>query len=193
MHLPVFSRNFTDYLCSAAHILNAGKAMRGTAMPLPPSFTNVPIGYTGYSSSLIVSGTNFVRPKGLLKADKEGEFVCAPSARMDYELEVGVVIGKATARGEIVTSNNVADHIFGLVLVNDWSGESFVVVPLPWLVVADCSSYSPRHSGCGDAASRSTQWQILCNERVAMGRDCTSTRTLHSCESTTQGPVQLHP
>jgi fumarylacetoacetase len=125
LHLPVYTRTFSDYLCSAAHILNAGQAMRGTVLPLPPSFINVPIGYTGCASSLIVSGVDVVRPKGLVKAEKEGEFVFQPSSRLDYELEVGVVIGKANTRGESLGSADVADHIFGLVLVNDWSGESF--------------------------------------------------------------------
>ena len=97
--------------------------MRGTVLPLPPSFLNVPIGYTGCASSLVVSGVDIVRPKGLVRAEMDGEFVFRPSERLDYELEVGVVIGKATTRGESVGSAEVADYIFGLVLVNDWSGE----------------------------------------------------------------------
>lgn len=98
--------------------------MRGTVLPLPPSFVNLPIGYTGCASSLIVSGVDVVRPKGLIKAEKDGEVVFKASERLDYELELGVVIGKATTRGESVKSAEVADHMFGLVLVNDWSGES---------------------------------------------------------------------
>lgn len=124
LHLPVYTRTFSDYLCSAAHILNAGQAMRGTVLPLPPSFQNLPIGYTGCASSLVASGTDIVRPKGLVKAESEGGFVFKPSERLDYELEVGLVIGKANKRWESVGSAEVADYIFGLVLVNDWSGES---------------------------------------------------------------------
>ena len=97
--------------------------MRGTPVPLPPSFLNLPIGYTGSASSLIVSGTEVVRPKGLVRSDKEGEFVFKASGRLDYELEVGLVVGKTSKRGYSVGSEEVDDYIFGLVLVNDWSCE----------------------------------------------------------------------
>jgi fumarylacetoacetase len=130
LHLPVHTRNFTDYLCSAAHIQNAGQAMRGTVLPPPPSFLNLPIGYAGHASSLIVSGTDIVRPKGLVKAEKDGEFVFASCTRLDYELEVGVIIGKASTRGKSVESAELVDYIFGLVLVNDWSGELLCYVVL---------------------------------------------------------------
>jgi fumarylacetoacetase len=138
LHLPVYTRTFSDFLCSAAHILNAGQAMRGTALPLPPSFLNVPIGYTGCSSSLIVSGVDIVRPKGLVKGKQDDEFVFQPSERLDYELEVGVVIGKSTIRGESVGSAEVADYIFGLVLVNDWSGEFLICALLRYTWFSCC-------------------------------------------------------
>lgn len=108
--------------------------MRGTAAPLPPSFLNLPIGYTGSASSLIVSGTDVVRPKGLVRTDKgkekEGEFQFKASERLDYELEVGLVVGKTNERGQSVGSAEVDEYIFGLVLVNDWSCEFSSIVYL---------------------------------------------------------------
>jgi fumarylacetoacetase len=90
---------------------------------LPPGFEHFPIGYHGRSSTIVVSNTPIVRPRGQYR-DLEGNVVFGPTRRLDYELEVAAVIGKPSNLEEPVRINDADDHIFGLVLVNDWSGES---------------------------------------------------------------------
>jgi fumarylacetoacetase len=118
--------DFTDFSCSKDHALNASEAVFGQRN-LPPGFEHFPIGYHGRSSTLFVSGTDIVRPKGQFKNDRsEVEF--GPTRRLDYELEVGAVIreGRKIERGsgEGVTVADADEWIFGVVMVNDWSGES---------------------------------------------------------------------
>jgi fumarylacetoacetase len=125
MHLPMRTPDFTDFSCSADHVLNASEAMTGTRSS-PPSFYYQPVGYAGRCSSLDVSGSAQERPLGQFWAGKPGEseIVFGPSRRMDYELEVGAIVGKPSLRRERVGAKDAGEHIFGFVLVNDWSGES---------------------------------------------------------------------
>jgi fumarylacetoacetase len=124
MYLPVRSPDFTDFSCSADHVLNASEAMTGVRST-PPSFFHQPVGYAGRCSSLDVSGSAQERPLGQFWAGKPGEseIVFGASRRMDYELEVGVIVGKPSGRRERVQAREAGGHIFGFVLVNDWSGE----------------------------------------------------------------------
>jgi fumarylacetoacetase len=124
MHLPVRSPDFTDFSCSADHVLNASEAMTGSRSH-PPSFYHQPVGYAGRCSSLDVSGSAQERPLGQFWAGKPGEseIVFGASRRMDYELEVGVIVGRPTQRRERVSAKDAGEHVFGFVLVNDWSGE----------------------------------------------------------------------
>jgi len=124
MHLPVRSPDFTDFSCSADHVLNASEAMTGSRSH-PPSFYHQPVGYAGRCSSLDVSGSAQERPLGQFWAGKPGEseILFGPSRRMDYELEVGVIVGRPTGRRERVGASGAGEHVFGFVLVNDWSGE----------------------------------------------------------------------
>jgi fumarylacetoacetase len=133
MALPVRSPDFTDFSCSADHVLNASEAMTGSRSA-PPSFFHQPVGYAGRCSSLDVSGSAQERPLGQFWAGKPGEseIVFGASRRMDYELEVGVIVGKPSGRRERVRAEDAGGHIFGFVLVNDWSGE-FVMNFLPWI------------------------------------------------------------
>lgn len=123
MHLPVSVGDFTDFSCSKDHVLNAGEAIMKKRF-LPPGFLHFPIGYIGRTSSIIVSGTQITRPKGqFLDARNGGNVVFAPTRELDYELEVACIIGKPSELGTAVPIARADEHIFGLVLMNDWSGE----------------------------------------------------------------------
>lgn len=125
LHLPVAIGDFTDFSASKEHVLNAGEAILGKRF-LPPGFLHFPIGYGGRASSIVVSGTPIDRPVGQFRdPDGDGErVVCEPSRAVDYELEVAAVIGKPVERGQRVRAADADNHIFGLVMLNDWSGKS---------------------------------------------------------------------
>lgn len=123
MHLPVGCGDFSDFSCSADHVENASEAMTGTRSH-PPAFYHQPVGYAGRCSSLDVSGTSQVRPLGQYWAGIPGqsEIVFGASRRMDFELELAAIIGKPLKRRARVTARQAGEHVFGFVLVNDWSG-----------------------------------------------------------------------
>lgn len=125
MALPIRSGDFSDFSCSADHVENASEAMTGTRSH-PPSFYHQPVGYAGRCSSLDVSGTAQERPLGQFWEGKPGqsEILFGPSRRMDYELEVGAIVGRPLGRRERLLARDAGEHVFGFVLVNDWSGES---------------------------------------------------------------------
>ncbi|PVH82821.1 fumarylacetoacetate hydrolase family protein [Cadophora sp. DSE1049] len=151
MHLPVSIGDFTDFSCSKEHVLNAGEAILKKRF-LPPGFLHFPVGYTGRTSSIIVSGTPVTRPRGQFR-DAKGEVVYGPTEQLDYELEVGCIVGKPSALGDSIAVNDADEHIFGLVLLNDWSardiqglemmplgplnGKSFSTSISPWVVTLD--------------------------------------------------------
>ena len=111
--------DFTDFSCSKEHLLNGSEAISGVRR-LPPSFLKFPISYTGRTSTIVVSGTPIRRPRGQFRL--RDDVVYGPTKELDYELEVGCIIGRPTAMGETVSLKDAEDHIFGLVLLNDWSG-----------------------------------------------------------------------
>jgi fumarylacetoacetase len=119
MRMPVEVGDFSDFSCSVDHALNAGEAVIGVRQ-LPPGFLHFPIGYGGRSSSITVSGNEVPRPHGHFKSD--GGVIFGPSRAVDFELEFACVIGKPTNRRP-VTAEEAAEHIFGFVLLNDWSGK----------------------------------------------------------------------
>ncbi|KAK0127673.1 hypothetical protein ONS96_007192 [Cadophora gregata f. sp. sojae] len=151
MHLPVSIGDFTDFSCSKEHVLNAGEAIMKKRF-LPPGFLHFPVGYTGRSSSIIVSRTPVTRPRGQYR-DAKGEVVYGASQQLDYELEVGCIVGKPNALGDSIAVSDADEHIFGLVLLNDWSardiqglemvplgplnGKSFSTSISPWVVTLD--------------------------------------------------------
>jgi fumarylacetoacetase len=122
LHLPFSIGDFTDFSCSENHVLNASEVMTKTRAA-PPGFYYFPVGYTARTSSIVVSGTPVKRPQGQYKT-KEGKVVFGPTNKLDYELEVAAFIGKATELGKPVRVEEAEEHIFGLVLLNDWSGKS---------------------------------------------------------------------
>ncbi len=121
MHLPISVGDFTDFSCSKEHVLNAGEAIMKKRF-LPPGFLHFPVGYTARASSIVVSGTPVVRPKGQFRHSESGEVVYGPTKALDYELEVAAIVGKPSELGKPVAIQDADEHIFGLVLLNDWSG-----------------------------------------------------------------------
>jgi fumarylacetoacetase len=120
MHLPIVIGDYTDFYASIHHATNVGTMLRPD-QPLFPNYRHVPIGYHGRSSSVVVSGTPVRRPSGQYLPPGETTPRFGPSQRLDYELEVGLVIGGENALGEPVPIASAADRLFGVVLLNDWS------------------------------------------------------------------------
>lgn len=147
MHMPIQVGDYTDFYSSRDHATNVGKMFRDPANALLPNWLHLPVGYHGRASSIVVSGTDFYRPKGQTKSVETEPPVYGVSKRMDFELEVGFVIGKSTELGETISTQQAEDHIFGLVLFNDLSArdiQQWEYVPLgPFLGKNFCSVISP--------------------------------------------------
>ena len=146
LRLPFEVADYVDFYSSLEHATNMGRIFRPGTDPLPPSWRSTPLGYHGRAGTVVVSGTDVVRPHGQLKpADAEAP-VFAPTRRLDFELELGFVVGVAS-RGEPVSPERFADHVFGVVLVNDWSArdiQAWESVPLgPFLGKSFQTSISP--------------------------------------------------
>ena len=144
--LPARIGDYTDFYTSVHHATNIGKQFRPDN-PLLPNYKWVPIGYHGRSSSIGVSGQAFKRPKGQVKPPNAEVPVLKASARMDIELEMGVLVGQANALGDAVPITEAESHIFGLVLLNDWSArdiQPWEYQPLgPFLAKNFASTISP--------------------------------------------------
>jgi fumarylacetoacetase len=147
MLMPVQVPNYTDFYSSREHATNVGMMFRDPANALLPNWLHLPVGYHGRASSIVVSGTEIHRPKGQTKADTEVMPSFGPSKSLDFELELAFITGKATALGESITTAQAEDHIFGVVLFNDWSArdlQRWEYVPLgPFLAKNFGSTISP--------------------------------------------------
>lgn len=147
MLLPVKIGDYTDFYSSIEHATNVGAIFRDPANALLPNWKHLPVGYHGRTSSIIVSGTDFYRPKGQSRASDASEPSFGPSKQLDFELEMAFIVGKPTQLGESIPVENAEDHIFGLVLFNDWSArdiQAWEYVPLgPFLGKNFASSVSP--------------------------------------------------
>lgn len=154
MLMPVKVGDYTDFYSSIDHATNVGTMFRDPANALLPNWKHLPVGYHGRASSIVVSGTNFHRPKGqTLPADQAGKPaneikpVFGPSKLLDFELEVAFIVGKETQLGQSVSTADADDHIFGLTLFNDWSArdiQTWEYVPLgPFLAKNFASTISP--------------------------------------------------
>jgi fumarylacetoacetase len=142
--LPIVPGDYTDFYSSVFHATNVGRLFRPDN-PLLPNYKYVPIGYGGRCSSIVISGTAVRRPCGQVST-AEGPIV-KPSARLDYEIEIGFVAGTGTALGEPVSIDRAEDHVFGACLVNDWSArdiQAWEYQPLgPFLAKSFATSLSP--------------------------------------------------
>ncbi|GGG54624.1 fumarylacetoacetase [Croceivirga lutea] len=147
MHLPVCIGDYTDFYSSIEHATNVGKMFRDPENALLPNWKHIPVGYHGRASSIVVSGKAIHRPKGQTLPKNSSEPVFGPSQRLDFELEMGFVVGKNTNMGDTISTNQANDYIFGLVLFNDWSArdiQKWEYVPLgPFLAKNFASSISP--------------------------------------------------
>lgn len=144
--MPAWASNYTDFYASIHHAKTVGSMFR-PENPLLPNYRHVPIGYHGRASSLIASGTQVRRPMGQTKADNAEVPTFGPSQRLDYELELGCVIGGNNDVGESVPMSEAPGRIFGFVLVNDWSArdmQAWEYQPLgPFLAKNFATSVSP--------------------------------------------------
>jgi fumarylacetoacetase len=120
MHLPVRIGDYTDFYAGIHHAENVGRMFRPNAEPLLPNYRHLPVAYHGRASSIVVSGTSIQRPNGqYLSPDNQPVF--GPSKALDFELELGLIIGKNNALGSSISVDDAEDYIFGLTLFNDWS------------------------------------------------------------------------
>ncbi|MET7700977.1 fumarylacetoacetase [Streptomyces sp. NPDC005485] len=147
LHLPFEVADYVDFYASENHARNVGRIFRPDAPDsLTPNWKHLPIGYHGRSGTVVVSGTEVVRPSGQRKAPTESAPSFGPSVRLDIEAEVGFVVGTPTAMGTSVPLPAFRDHVFGLCLLNDWSArdiQAWEYVPLgPFLGKSFATSVS---------------------------------------------------
>lgn len=151
LHLPVQIGDYTDFYSSKEHATNVGSMFRDPQNALLPNWLHLPVAYHGRASSVVVSGTPIQRPSGQLKPASTSANAPAPifgaSQELDFELEVGVLIGPGNELGEPIAIEDALDHVFGLVLVNDWSArdiQRWEYQPLgPFLAKSLGTSISP--------------------------------------------------
>jgi fumarylacetoacetase len=147
LHLPIAVAGYTDFYSSREHATNVGVMFRGKDNALQPNWLHMPIGYNGRASTVVVSGTKVRRPRGQLKPPNANVPSFGPCKRLDFELEMGVVIGQPSPMGEMLTEKRAAEMIFGFVLLNDWSArdiQQWEYVPLgPFQAKAFATSISP--------------------------------------------------
>ena len=147
MHLPLMIGDYTDFYSSIEHATNIGSMFRDPTNPLLPNWKHIPVGYHGRASSIIVSGQDVIRPKGQVLPLNEETPVFQASSRVDFELEMGFVIGKKSNLGQSISTKEAEGYIFGKVLFNDWSArdiQKWEYVPLgPFLGKSFASSISP--------------------------------------------------
>jgi len=147
---------------SKEHATNVGTMFRDPNNALLPNWTEMPVGYNGRASTVIVSGTDIVRPSGQLKPNPDDRPIFSACKRLDFELETAFVVGKGNHIGQPIAVDDAADHIFGMVLLNDWSArdiQKWEYVPLgpfnaktfasevsPWIVTMD--ALAPFKTAC---------------------------------------------
>jgi fumarylacetoacetase len=121
LELPFEVADYVDFYSSLEHATNLGRLFRPDADPLLPNWRHLPVAYHGRAGTVVVSGTPVVRPCGQVKGPDDAAPRFGPSARLDFELELGLVVGVGSVRGEPVPVSAFRDHVFGVALVNDWS------------------------------------------------------------------------
>lgn len=146
LHLPFEPADYVDFYASEHHASNVGRIFRPEGRPLTPNWKHLPIGYHGRSGTVVASGTPVVRPRGQSRPDPDAAPVFGPSARLDFEAEVGFVAGTPSAPGRPVPLASFDTHVFGVCLVNDWSArdlQAWESVPLgPFLGKSFATSVS---------------------------------------------------
>ncbi|MCX3063321.1 fumarylacetoacetase [Streptomyces beihaiensis] len=133
LDLPFEVADYVDFYASENHATNLGRLFRPNEEPLKPNWKHLPVGYHGRSGTVVVSGTDVVRPSGQRKGPNDPAPVFGPSVRLDIETEVGYVVGAPSSQGTSVPLSSYRDHVFGLCLLNDWSArdiQAWETVPL---------------------------------------------------------------
>ncbi|MGW0173821.1 fumarylacetoacetase [Rhodococcus sp. NPDC003322] len=134
MHLPIAVADYVDFYASENHASNLGRLFRPqNPDPLMPNWKHLPVGYHGRSSTVVVSGTDIVRPCGQRKAPSDDAPTFGPSLRLDIEAEMGFIVGVGSPMGASITPDQFAEHCFGAVILNDWSArdiQAWEYVPL---------------------------------------------------------------
>ncbi|KAM7423480.1 hypothetical protein PAMA_000028 [Pampus argenteus] len=133
MHLPADIGDYTDFYSSRDHATNVGIMFRGKENALMPNWLRLPVGYHGRASSVVVSGTPIRRPSGQMRPDQTKPPVFGPSKQLDIELEMAFFVGGGNRLGEPIPIEKTHEHIFGMVLMNDWSArdiQAWEYVPL---------------------------------------------------------------
>jgi fumarylacetoacetase len=147
MHLPLAVSGFTDFYSSKEHATNVGIMLRGKDNALQPNWLYMPIGYNGRASTVVVSGTPIFRPWGQIKDPAAAAPSFGPCKRLDFELEMGVVVGQPSKMGRRLREKDAEEMIFGFVLLNDWSArdmQAWEYVPLgPFQAKAFATSIGP--------------------------------------------------
>jgi fumarylacetoacetase len=155
MRLPFSVADYVDFYSCEEHAANVGQILRPGQPPLPANWRHLPVGYHGRAGTVMISGTSITRPNGQRRLP-DGTVVFGPSTALDFEAEIGWVVGTASALGRAVPLADFADHVFGVCLVNDWSardiqaweyiplgpllGKSFATSISPWVVPLDALS-----------------------------------------------------
>ena len=153
MHMPVEVGDYTDFYSSRDHATNVGKMFRDPENALLPNWLHIPVGYHGRSSSIVVSGESLKRPKGQILPKGQSSPIYSACRLLDFELEMAFIIGKDSVLGDPLSTDTAGDHIFGMLLFNDWSArdiQKWEYVPLgpflgknwgssvsPWIVTMD--------------------------------------------------------
>lgn len=153
MLLPLKVPNYTDFYSSLEHASNVGALFRDPANPLLPNWRHMPVAYHGRASSIVVSGTPVVRPRGQLKVANDPQPRFGPSEKLDFELELAAVVCGNSTHGQPVPAERAEECIVGFVLFNDWSardiqqweyvplgpflGKNFASTISPWIVTLD--------------------------------------------------------
>ncbi|CAI0440087.1 unnamed protein product [Linum tenue] len=153
MLLPIVIGDYSDFFSSMHHAKNCGTIFRGPENPINLNWFHLPIAYHGRASSIVISGTDVIRPRGQGPPTGSPPPYFGPSRKLDFELEMAAVVGTGNELGKPVDVNEAGDHIFGLVLMNDWSardiqaweyvplgpflGKSFITTLSPWIVTLD--------------------------------------------------------
>jgi len=145
--MPMEIGAFTDFYSSKHHAANLGRILRGNDNPLQPNWLHLPVAYDARASSVVVSGTPLRRPRGQIRPTPEASPEFAPTRKLDAELELGAIIGIANSLGAPVPIEKSLSHVFGFVLLNDWSArdiQSWEYQPLgPFLGKSFCTTISP--------------------------------------------------
>ena len=146
MLLPIDVADYVDFYASETHATNVGKLFRPDSPALPPNWKHLPIGYHGRAGTVVVSDTDVVRPQGQRHPGADGTPLFGPSTRLDIECEVGFIVGRGSQLGRPVPVEVAREHVFGVVLLNDWSArdiQAWEYVPLgPFLGKSFATSIS---------------------------------------------------